>query len=558
VKLNPDPSDWFPTQEAKRMRLTNLLARIGTMIQIVWAISVAVIGHFWMTAIWNGTSAVSFFMIPLLNRYGYHLASRLTLISLINFWIFAFANLYAGRNGTQYCFLPMTSLPFIIFDSKDRSSTTFGVLLPLTLFVILEVSGFKLVPPELLLPATRWTYWMTVGTAFFMSFIAVYSFRRANERFESELRESHGRFLRIVESAQEGICATNERGHISYANPALTRMLGMDPRQLLGRSPLDLVDPSYRRVGRLAFSALAGPKRFEIELRRADGKALTTWVSSSPFHEEGEASPAIIALILDITESQEKDKLFRRQKSQMLSSAKLSALGEMAAGIAHEINNPLTALRLGSGMITKYLASKPPAIDTARETAHAMEDTVERIARIIEGLKVFSREDSNGQPSEVPMVKIVEDTLALCSERFRVHGIHLQVSEIPGNLTVRARPVQISQVLLNLLNNAFHAVAGQASRRVSIGFHAMKGQVEIFVTDNGPGIPREVRDKIFQPFFTTKPPGVGTGLGLSISKGIIESHGGAMSYSSKPGRTTFSFRLPAQFKTWSGELLASG
>lgn len=543
-----DPDTWFPTQEAKRVRLADTLARVGTVLEFLWLLVFLAVGShdpsYLKGALWYGIASASFLVVPLINRRtGFHLFGRLVLISLGNFWIFFHACLYLGKNGTHYCFLPLTSLPFVIFDTRHRFSTTYGVLLPLTLFIALELGHFSYFPQSMILTATKWTFWMTVCMAFTMSFFAVYFYRRANEKFENELRESQGRFARVVEAAQEGIIVCNDKGKVSYINPALAHRLGMPQHKIVGRSVMDFISPAHRQK---VLSNILGLKRAEIEFVRHDGKRLVTWMSTSPLYEDRPGSTAHVGLILDITESREKERLIEQQRSQMLSSAKLSALGEMAAGIAHEIFNPLTSIRLSAGLLLRFFSGNSKDHNRALKIAQEMEVTIQRIVQIIEGLKAFSQEDRAAEPIDVPLAKVIGDTLSLCRERFRIHDIDLIIPAIPPELTIHVRPVQISQVLLNLLNNSFHAVSDQRDRHVVIDFRVEQRHpmLEVSVTDNGPGIPAKIRDQIFQPFFTTKPAGVGTGLGLSISKGIIESHGGVLRFKSQPGKTTFSFTVP--------------
>jgi PAS domain S-box-containing protein len=411
------------------------------------------------------------------------------------------------------------------------------------MFISLELKSYSIFPDSMLLVSTSWTYWMTISTAFSMSFLSIFFYRRANEKFEHELRESQGRFARVVETAQEGIVVCNDNGQVSYANPALAQRLGIPQSELTGRSVMDFISPRYRKIVQ---DNVLNLKRTEVEFIRPDGKRLLSWMSTSPLYEDRPGSKAHVGLILDITESREKQRLIDRQRSQMLSSAKLSALGEMAAGIAHEIYNPLTSIRLSIGLLKRFFSSANKDYDKAQKTAEEMETTIQRIVQIIEGLKAFSQEDRAAESVDVPLTKVIDDTLSLCRERFRVHGIDLTIPQVSRDLTIHARPIQISQVLLNLLNNSFHAVSNQRDRRVVIDFHVIPKtkMLEMSVTDNGSGIPAEIRDRIFQPFFTTKPAGVGTGLGLSISKGIIESHGGQFSFQSKRGKTTFSFTVP--------------
>jgi two-component system, LuxR family, sensor histidine kinase DctS len=172
---------------------------------------------------------------------------------------------------------------------------------------------------------------------------------------------------------------------------------------------------------------------------------------------------------------------------------------------------------------------------------------VTRITRIVTGLRTFARE-SGDEALEIASVRhVIHETLDFCRERFRAHGVVLEVADIPVDLTIPCRPHQIGQILLNLLNNALAAVQGRPSPRVAVTVDCVSGDQEFLVLgveDNGPGVPAEIRDRIFQPFFTTKPVGQGTGLGLSISRGIAESHGGTLNLESVPGLTRFYLRIP--------------
>jgi len=170
--------------------------------------------------------------------------------------------------------------------------------------------------------------------------------------------------------------------------------------------------------------------------------------------------------------------------------------------------------------------------------------TVARIGKIVHGLRNFAR-DGEGEPFQPAEVfRIVDETMSLCLERFKNHNVKVMISSIPHDLILECRQVQVSQVLLNLLSNAFDAVENQPERWVKLECVDGKDHIDIRVTDNGPGIDKEVQDKIFQPFFTTKPLGKGTGLGLSIARGIVDSHGGSLQLELNGTSTCFMIRLP--------------
>ena len=173
-----------------------------------------------------------------------------------------------------------------------------------------------------------------------------------------------------------------------------------------------------------------------------------------------------------------------------------------------------------------------------------IEDTSKRIAKTIDGLRAFSR-DSHGDPYEKVKVKsIIQKTLVFCEYRFKAHGITLKVEKIDPDLMIECRPVQISQILLNLLSNAYAAVKDAKDPWISIGLKTSANEIILSVTDSGSPIPKKVADKMFQPFFTSKPIGEGTGLGLSISKGFAEMHRGKLIYENNSKHTKFVLTLP--------------
>ncbi|GEM_PF-4660541 len=227
-------------------------------------------------------------------------------------------------------------------------------------------------------------------------------------------------------------------------------------------------------------------------------------------------------------------------------SAKMTALGEMAGGIAHEINTPLSAILMNAEMLMDRADQASPEL--IRKRTEAIVKIVARVSKIIMGLKRFSRNADDAERSRVLVQTIVDDTLTLCSEKFKSHSVNLEIKLDRSDLTVLCVPEHISQVLLNFLNNSLYALKDtDAISDKWISIHASKqdDQVEISVTDAGTGLPESIQAKLMQPFFTTKPPGVGTGLGLSISKGIVEQSGGEMFYDKRCPNTRFVIRLPA-------------
>lgn len=242
------------------------------------------------------------------------------------------------------------------------------------------------------------------------------------------------------------------------------------------------------------------------------------------------------------------ERQVEEKSAMLLESSKFVALGQMAGGVAHEINSPLLIISLSNEQISD-MASKEEEIprDKVKTLTARIDQTVHRISRIVQGLKSFARQDRN-EPSARKLVSVeemVEDALSLCQERFKNHGVKLEVVHQSRALKVHCNDVQMVQVILNLLNNAFDATDKLPDRWVRLETDGNSG-VRIRVTDSGNGIPPEVAAKLFAPFFTTKEVGKGTGLGLSISKGIVENHRGKIEVDANHPNTSFLITLPQE------------
>jgi len=242
---------------------------------------------------------------------------------------------------------------------------------------------------------------------------------------------------------------------------------------------------------------------------------------------------------------QKMESALQAQQAMVVNASKLSMLGEMAAGIAHEINNPLSVI-IGYNERLSDMAAKPKTdFEEVNKLTQKIEKMAWRIAKIIKGLKSFAREGSGDPFVETPVQSILEDVAELCREKFHVQNIILKVPTSLEDVSLKCRAVEVVQVLLNLVNNARDAVENLPERWVEISVRRLGDKVELAVTDSGPGIPETVANKIFEPFFTTKEVGQGTGLGLSISKGIIENHGGKIFIDKSHTNTRFILILPA-------------
>ena len=189
----------------------------------------------------------------------------------------------------------------------------------------------------------------------------------------------------------------------------------------------------------------------------------------------------------------------RYQEAMMIQASKLSSLGEMAGGIAHEINNPLAIISARTGVLQTLCAEAKLDREAAKIELEKIDKTVFRIAKIVRGLKTFSRSADKDPMIGIPLPEIIEETLSLCHERFKTNGVNLTVGEVP-DVFIRCRATQISQVLINLLNNSYDAIETLPEKWVKVELDAGSERARIRIVDSGLGIPLEIRDKILNPF----------------------------------------------------------
>ncbi len=241
------------------------------------------------------------------------------------------------------------------------------------------------------------------------------------------------------------------------------------------------------------------------------------------------------------------DKLNQTQ-AQLVQSAKLASLGEMSAGVAHEINNPLTIINMRINQIQRYYKTNSLSEAEIDKFFKDIHKSSSRIIRIINSLRVFAKDTKEEPFSETTFNSVMEEVMELAYERLKYGGIKVNVVSSSNSIVFECRKVQIAHVLINLINNAFDAIKELKEKWVRIEGTETQDKIYIRVIDSGKGIPIEIADKIMQPFFTTKPIGQGTGLGLSVSLGIVENHNGSLTIDHNSPNTCFTLIFPKRQK----------
>lgn len=360
------------------------------------------------------------------------------------------------------------------------------------------------------------------------------------EDMTKEIVERKRTWQALTETSPAGIYLTDKNGLCTYVNPAWTQMTGLSQEEAAGHGWSKALHAEDVENVVLQWNKLIQGGVFSCNYRfvKNDGTIVYVAGQAMSIKDENQEITGYFGTVQDVTD------LYHKQLA-LVTSSKMSSLGQMASGIAHEINNPLTIIQ-GKAMFIEKLLDKGD-FDSAKVKTNIKQiySTVQRIAKIIKGLQSFARE-TEGEPFQKSFVKVaVEDTLELCKERFIHHDTQLFVPpSINGDLLFWGRSEQISQVLLNLLGNAFDAANTAKEKWVKVEIEKKQDTVFISVIDSGLGIADSLHAKIFDPFFTTKEIGKGTGLGLSISRGIIDRHAGRLYLDTTKMNTTFVIELP--------------
>jgi two-component system NtrC family sensor kinase len=258
-------------------------------------------------------------------------------------------------------------------------------------------------------------------------------------------------------------------------------------------------------------------------------------LTAAPLSEPLDGTATII-LIEDVTEQ-------RALEAQLIQNEKLASVGQLVSGVAHELNNPLTSI----AGLSEFLLERKDLRASDREHLRVVHEQAARAGLIVQNLLTFARKGTS-ESAGVDLNRVVERTALLVAYDLRLRGIELEQCLTAEEATVRGNRYELQQVLLNLFTNAVHALSRQppeAPRRIKVETARDGGQALLRVRDSGPGVPPQLVSQLFTPFFTTKDPTEGTGLGLSISYGIVESHGGKLTYAPNPdGGAEFVVSLP--------------
>ncbi len=369
--------------------------------------------------------------------------------------------------------------------------------------------------------------------------------RRAAELgvLETERRRAELEYRTIIRTTMDGFWLTDMQGRLLDVNDAYCQLIGYGRDELLKmRIPdIEAIEKPEETAAHIAKIRKVGKDRFETYHRCKDGRIVDIEVSVNYIEvDEGR----MFVFIRNITERKEAEERERQLQQELHLSNRLAAIGELAAGVAHEINNPLTGI-----MGYSELLLRKPTDENTRKGLEIIHSSSLRVAKIVQNLLTFAR---HRQPKKeyVDINEIVKEALELRAYELKTSNIEVALDLAPDLPQIMSDFHQIQEVSLNLILNAEQAISeSHRGGKLIIKTKQLKGRVRVSFTDDGPGIPAEHLNKLFDPFFTTRGEKGGTGLGLSLCHGIVEEHKGRIYAKSKMGEgATLFVELPLTTK----------
>lgn len=356
--------------------------------------------------------------------------------------------------------------------------------------------------------------------------------------------------LKVALDSSSIVAFTDRAGAITHVNDNFCEISGYSRAELLGQNHRILGSGQHpREFFRELWRTISSGKvwRGEIRNRRKDGTLY--WVDSTivPFSKPGPYGSAYVAIRNDITERKLLDEKVAAEHARVLHAEKLASLGELTAGIAHELGNPIASIQGRAELLQMHALKNSPELQAqALKTVESILSLTARMGGILRSMTSLAREGSKDPFTLQALLPLLQNTLDFGAEKFRKREISVSLGPVAPGLSLECRDTQVIQILVNLLNNAADAVQALPERWIRLEAKEAGGSLEISVTDSGKGIPEALRARIFEPFFTTKAAGKGTGLGLHISHSLAAQNGGALTLDTSSPNTKFVLTLPCR------------
>ena len=366
-------------------------------------------------------------------------------------------------------------------------------------------------------------------------------------KLQREVQKSKAFFQNVIQSSVDGIVVTDTKGHVLIFNEGMERLTGYSAGEIMKYGHLsnfyniDVAKKNMQKMRSDQHGPVGKLNPTKISIITKSGEEIPVTLSASIIRSEGKEIGSVGAFT-DMREILQMRKELEDAHFQLVQSDKIASVGRMAAGVAHEINNPLAGVLIYAELLKESLKDNPQRLEDVNEI---IKQTL-RCKKIVSELLEFSRQ-SIGKQSAFKLEELINTCLNLLVMQATFQDIRVSKEIEPGMPTMLGDMGQLQQVFTNLFINASDAMEGVGKLHIKAEYLSMESKFVIRVSDEGPGIPMRMRDKIFDIFYTSKPVGKGTGLGLSISQNIINLHGGNIRFECPPeGGTTFILELPLE------------
>lgn len=380
-------------------------------------------------------------------------------------------------------------------------------------------------------------------------FLAISHDITVQKNTESQLKKTLHQLSeqKMALDASNIVAITDSKGIIEYVNDKFCEISKYSQAELIGKTH-SIINSGFhdKTFFNEMWKVISKGQVWHADIKNKAKDGSFYWVDTTivPFCDKSGKPEKYIAIRKDITDKILSEVEVQKQRATAAYSEKMASLGELTAGIAHELGNPLGAMRGRMEMLLLETEKSEVQPEKVKELMNRSINLIDRMSKIIKGLRSYAR-DATGDPYvQTPIHTLVSDILDFSWEKFRKLGVEVRVKGVDKSHFVECREAEVGQVVVNLINNACDAVNGQDEKWIEVELSADKDNVYIQITDSGPGVSSKIKDMILKPFFTTKPVGQGTGLGLSISKSILDAHQGKLTLDEQAANTKFTVELP--------------
>lgn len=501
----------------------------------------------------------------LLAHRGNPLKGRILFITACNIYVYLCSLITDHSIDAQYFFISISTAAIVLFRKEEKTWSFLLVFFSLFFWFLTQFDAHLFLPPELIstnLPTALFQNLCFVGSLFLSVSYLYFHIESIRSHYQmiqnntEELGKEKFQALELLTKIANNVPGAvyqyrlSPDGHSSfpYSSLGMKMIYHLNPEDIQNDASLVFKtihpDDMENVVKTINLSAKnLEPWMCDYRVHFPDGSIEWRRGIAQP-QKESDGSILWHGFIMDISNEKKLETDLKDSQRTAIHAARLASLGEMAGGFAHEINNPLMIITSKTDFIEQILTAKEPQIDKAITELEKIRKTTFRIAGIVKGLLTFARGGDQIEFQKVNLEQIKNDVLPLCIEKAKSEGVDLQFF-FDGKKNILGNSIQISQVLLNLINNSLDAISTNDTKWVRVEAQEIsdKKVIQFSVTDSGLGLNPQQIEKLMQPFFTTKGIGKGTGLGLSISKGLIEAHGGHLTYDRSSLNTRFYFEI---------------